>query len=368
MAGADEIGSREAKCRTVLARLGLALHQSGGGYQVVGASTLEAVAGRQGRDGGSMSLNDVEGYAILAVWAEGRAGGQEQLRQAAVLAGWAPAAPSFETIEQIVRVATTIPEPEDPAGWPMWRMMLPHIDALAGRASPEADTEPTAYLFTMAGEFLKNQGEHARAVGHFQRALAYRVRVLGEDHPDTLISRSYLAGAYQAAGDPGRAITLYEQILATSMRTLGLDHPDTLLYRSVLAGAFLDAGDPGRAIPLYEQTLADRQRVLGRDHPDTLLSRSNLAYAYQAAGDPGRAIPLYEQTLADRQRVLGEDHPDTLQSRWFLAGAYQAAGDLGRAIPLYEQALADSVRVLGQDHPDTEIVRGKLAAARQQPP
>ena len=40
------------------------------------------------------------------------------------------------------------------------------------------------------------------------------MRVLGEDHPDTLTSRGNLAGAYQAAGDLGRAIPLYEQTLS----------------------------------------------------------------------------------------------------------------------------------------------------------
>jgi hypothetical protein len=74
MAEADEISSREASCRTVLARVGLGLRKSGGGYQVVNASTHEPVAGWQGPDGGSMSLSDVEDYAFMAVRTQGRAG------------------------------------------------------------------------------------------------------------------------------------------------------------------------------------------------------------------------------------------------------------------------------------------------------
>ena len=183
---------------------------------------------------------------------------------------------------------------QDPGGWPMWRMLFPHIDALASHAPPDTDTEATAYLLNQAGLFLHGQGQPGRAAGHLQRALADSVRVLSADHPDTLASRNNLAGAYRAAGDLGRAI------------------------------------------PLYEQTLADRLRVLGADHPQTLVSRNNLAYAYESAGDLGRAIPLFEQTLADRLRVLGADHPDTLASRNNLAGAYESARDLGRAIPLYE--------------------------------
>ena len=228
--------------------------------------------------------------------------------------------------EQATRqLADALPDWQDPAGWPGWRMLLPHIDALASHAPPDTDTQATAHLLNRAGAFLDGQGQSGRAAGYFQRALADRLRVLGADHPQTLGSRNNLAGAWQAAGDLGRAI------------------------------------------PLYEQTLADSVRVLGADHPQTLGSRNNLAGAWQAAGDLGRAIPLYEQTLADSVRVLGADHPQTLGSRNNLAGAWQAAGDLGRAIPLYEQTLADSVRVLGADHPQTLTSRSNLAAARQHP-
>ena len=45
-----------------------------------------------------------------------------------------------------------------------------------------------------------------RAIALFEQALADCVRVLGEDHPSTLISRNNLADAYREAGDLGRAI------------------------------------------------------------------------------------------------------------------------------------------------------------------
>jgi tetratricopeptide (TPR) repeat protein len=224
-----------------------------------------------------------------------------------------------------LQLVGVLPDPQDPAGWPGWRMLLPHIDALASHAPPDTDTQATAYLLNKAGLFFYGQGQPGYAVGYLQRAYFRCVRVLGADHPHTLASWNNVAGAYQ------------------------------------------DVGNPGRAIPLLEQVLVDCVRVLGDDHPDTLTSGDNLAFAYLAAGDLDRAIPLLEQVLADRLRVLGDDHPDTLISRNNLADAYQAAGDLGRAIPLLKQALADCVRVLGADHPQTKIVRGNLAAARQHP-
>ena len=175
-----------------------------------------------------------------------------------------------------------------------------------------------------------------------------------------------IASAYVSAGRITEAIALFEQVLPDSIRVLGEDHPDTLTSRNNLAGAYLSAGRITEAIALFEQVLPDRIRVLGEDHPDTLASRNNLAYAYESAGRLEEAIALYEQVLPDSIRVLGEDHPHTLASRNNLAGAYESAGRLEEAIALFEQVLPDSIRVLGEDHPLTKTVRENLEAARRE--
>ncbi|MDP4512186.1 tetratricopeptide repeat protein, partial [Nonomuraea turcica] len=78
---------------------------------------------------------------------------------------------------------------------------------------------------------------------------------------------------------------MHEATLAERERVLGADHPHTLISRNNLARAYEAAGDLVRAIPMHEATLAERERVLGADHPHTLISRNNLARAYEAAGD-----------------------------------------------------------------------------------
>lgn len=74
-------------------------------------------------------------------------------------------------------------------------------------------------------------------------------------------------------------IPLYEATLADCERVLGPDHPDTLISRNNLADAHRSAGDLGRAIPLHEATLADCERVLGPDHPTTKTVRRSLEIA-----------------------------------------------------------------------------------------
>ncbi|WP_291463741.1 tetratricopeptide repeat protein, partial [Actinomyces sp.] len=71
----------------------------------------------------------------------------------------------------------------------------------------------------------------------YEQVLPDSIRVLGEDHPDTLTSRNNLAGAYESAGRLTEAITLYEQVLPDSIRVLGEDHSLTKMVRENLKGA-----------------------------------------------------------------------------------------------------------------------------------
>jgi tetratricopeptide (TPR) repeat protein/transcriptional regulator with XRE-family HTH domain len=175
---------------------------------------------------------------------------------------------------------------KQPAEWPAWRELMPHITALTNHAPDDTDTLTTAYLLTAMGLFLADQGAPARAIGLHKRALATLVRARGDDHPGTLSARNNLALAYQAAGDLGEAIQFSEQAVVKQERVLGREHRNTMASRNNLAMAYQAAGDLRRALDLLEQTLTDRERVLGKDSPDTLNSRNSLAFALRSAGDP----------------------------------------------------------------------------------
>ncbi|WP_406838132.1 tetratricopeptide repeat protein [Streptomyces sp. AHU1] len=265
--------------------------------------------------------------------------------------------------EQAVLHHLTPPRGQDTTTEDQWDTLTPHLVTLAATRPPKHHNASLADAYESAAQRLHQQGHAVRAIPLLEANLAQREQVLGDTHPDTLISRNNLAYAYESAGDLDRAIPLHEANLAQREQVLGDTHPSTLISRNNLATAYRLAGDLDRAIPLYEATLAQREQVLGDTHPSTLISRNNLAAAYRLAGDLDRAIPLYEATLAQCEQVLGDTHPSTLTSRNNLAYAYQSAGDLDRAIPLYEATLAQCEQVLGDTHPDTLTSRNNLAGA-----
>ncbi|MBE8519449.1 AAA family ATPase, partial [Amycolatopsis sp. H6(2020)] len=91
-----------------------------------------------------------------------------------------------------------------PADWPAFRVVLPHGRALLEHTTPETDTLQTGQLFNKLGLYLGDQGDAGTAIDYLTRAFESHQRLNGTGHPDTLILRNNLAGAYRGVGDMGR--------------------------------------------------------------------------------------------------------------------------------------------------------------------
>ncbi len=93
------------------------------------------------------------------------------------------------------------------------------------------------------------------------------------------------------AGDPAGAATATEELLADRVRVLGPDHPNTLITRNNQARWRGKTGDAPGAAAAFEELLAEMLRVLGPDHPNTLTTRNNLASWRERAGLSGNDRP-----------------------------------------------------------------------------
>ena len=209
-------------------------------------------------------------------------------------------------------------------------------------------------------------GRAADAIPWFQWALDRLTDKLGPDHHDVIEARRRLGHALVAALQVPAAITVLERTVAQFEQVCGLGHADTLCAQDELAAAYLAAGQYSDAIPLYRRTLADRERAQGARHPQTMTTRHGLADAYLASGRAKEAVAAYRRVVADRERVLGPDHLDTLRARNNLGDAYQKAGKPAAAELACEQAWAGFERALGPRHPDTLRSRARLAQVYRQ--
>jgi tetratricopeptide (TPR) repeat protein len=249
-------------------------------------------------------------------------------------------------------------------GWDMARILAPHLPLITGLASEDLETfGPCRDALNALAAQLHAAGAYDAELGLRHTVLHAEQRVLGVEHPDTLLSSSNLALALLGLGEYHRAAALDRQVLEVRERVLGAEHPATLASAGNLALALQGLGEYQRAVALHQQTVEVRERVLGTEHPATLENRSNLANALVGLGECQRAAEMHQRVLEVRERVLGAEHPATLASAGNLALALQGLGEYQRAAALDQQTVEVRERVLGAEHPSTLESRNNLANA-----
>ena len=253
------------------------------------------------------------------------------------------------------------------------------------------------------GKVYINLGLQAEAAPLLMSALDVRRSLLGDEHPDTLMSMHHLGLLYQAQGNYEAAETIALETLNARDKVLGIDHPDTISSLNTLAviyitlrkdeqavelaaknveasrrvfgdlheytlttianaaNLYVKVGRHGEAETLLVDSLAVRRNELGSEHPATIYAIGLLAYALKEQARYEEAEPLYVEGLELCRKVFGDDHPRTLAALNNLAGLYDRQARYDRAEPLYLDALQNQRRTLGPDHPETAITMHNLA-------
>ena len=164
------------------------------------------------------------------------------------------------------------------------------------------------------GILREAEGRSAEAERYHREALQGRLSVLGDCHPDTLVSMNNLGFILHDQRRLSEAEPYYREALAKRRLILGDEHPKTLNSMNNMAGLLKDQGRLTDAEPLYREALAGRRRVLGDDHPETLSSIHNLAWLLEGMGNFTEAEQRYREALDGFRLALGDDHHDTLVS------------------------------------------------------
>ncbi|MDV9193451.1 tetratricopeptide repeat protein, partial [Streptomyces sp. SR27] len=94
-------------------------------------------------------------------------------------------------------------------------------------------------------------------------------------------------------GHWAEARTESEGVHADRARVLGPDHPDTLLSRRETAVALGRLGREEEALEAYRAIGAARTRALGPAHPDTLAALDDEAHCLERLGRPTEAAALH---------------------------------------------------------------------------
>ncbi|KAF2621980.1 kinesin light chain 1 [Macroventuria anomochaeta] len=242
----------------------------------------------------------------------------------------------------------------------VWTAYLPHAIHVAGMHGI-VDEAASAGLLDRVGRCQASFGQYSAAETTHRQALSLREEVLGEKHPDTLMSMNNVATALSGQGQYIKAEKMLRKTLELREEVLGEKHPSTLVSMNNLAVALNEQGDYAEAEKMHRETFKLRKGVLGEKHPDTLVSMNNVATALSGQGQYIKAEKMLRKTLELREEVLGEKHPSTLAGMNNLAEALSSQGKYVEAEKMHRKTFELSKEVLGEKHPSTLASMNNLA-------
>ncbi|MCK9487872.1 MAG: serine/threonine-protein kinase [Xanthomonadales bacterium] len=210
------------------------------------------------------------------------------------------------------------------------------VERFERRGEPPYPQDYVTALITLgrAGHYA---GELDPAMVWMERA-ARHARAL-PDNPRMVAEIDNTLGVlYIAMQRYGQAREALSSALAIQTRLFGPDHPETLTTRSNLAGALMMAGQPAEAVVQFEPILRRHQELAaGQPHPDVAFLHGYLARARYLSGDSEAALADGEAAWAQMQGLTAEDQGG-LESTGLMLGLLRM--ELSRPDP--ERLLADA--------------------------
>ena len=216
-----------------------------------------------------------------------------------------------------------------------------------------AETEEESlgeYLFSF-GESQCYQGKYAKALEYGQKALAIRLNLHGEQHPDVADSYRNIADALDDQGEYTKAMENFEKALAIRLKVYGEEHPDVAASFNDMCIINRQLGQYGKALEYGRKSLFTRQKIFGEDDPIVAISSVNIGSVHYYKHEYAEALDCYEQSLAIMVRVYGEEHPKVAILHNNIGSVFQMQSEHEKALEHAWKALAIDLNVYGEEHP-----------------
>ncbi|MCP3957387.1 MAG: serine/threonine protein kinase [bacterium] len=217
-------------------------------------------------------------------------------------------------------------------------------------------------LYFNLGVIELERGELTAAEASYRQAHRIASRVLGEDHPKTLIALGGLGSALAEQGATEDAERLLETALRGQRRRRGDDHPRVAEVMRRQGVMLLGIGEPTAARRRLEAALEIYRDRLGERHPVTGRILLLIGHARLGEGEARAAERFFRDALAIRRDAFGDEHYRVAETRVALGSSLLAQGHAEQAEPLLRHGLASLRRVLPEGAPLVVEAQGELDA------
>jgi eukaryotic-like serine/threonine-protein kinase len=272
-------------------------------------------------------------------------------------------------------------------------------------AAGDVETLQTAEASMTLGRSAWALGDFERARQAFERALATRTRLVGENDLGVAAALNQLGGLHgqqerfdEAIAAHTRALAIQRRVrgpedvaVTNSLRGLGIVHSRRkdyatalgmqqqvlAIYRKTYGDDHAITADGFEGVAIYlrelkrfaeahlpaERSLEIRKKVLPPNHPATAFSYDTLGELLMAEGRLDAALQPFQESLRIREAALGANNPRTGDSLASLGLLRLRRGDLAESRLLLERATAIYDKAYGASHSKTIDARKNLSLA-----
>ncbi|MBS0189696.1 MAG: tetratricopeptide repeat protein [Phycisphaerales bacterium] len=213
----------------------------------------------------------------------------------------------------------------------MYEELIASLTKLRGPDHPETLNARTNYAWTLywtamqtergVGDRARERVEKARVID--EDVVARSVRVLGEEHQDTLTAMGNLATVYRQLGQKKKGNELDQRVLEISVRVLGEEHPDTIVSLANLGNSLRRQGEVKEAIPYLERALKASRKALPPENPGTAYALAGLGVCLAETGKPAEGEAMLVEARGIIAKVMGEDSETCRQMDKELVRVYE---------------------------------------------
>ncbi|KAI1158206.1 heterokaryon incompatibility protein-domain-containing protein [Nemania serpens] len=195
----------------------------------------------------------------------------------------------------------------------------------------------------------------------YRGSLELETRFLGEEHPETLGSRSNLAGWLKGKCRRAEAETVYRQLVTLRTKVLGSDHKDTIESMNDLSVVLSEEEKFCEAEEVLREVIKLQEYAYGKGNIEVLRSTGALAKVLLESGRMNEAEEALRQLVTLKSQLHGEGHPETLESMEELAVVVSKQEKYAEAEQIFRQLTESMQKSLSRDDPKVLTTLSYLA-------
>lgn len=205
--------------------------------------------------------------------------------------------------------------------------------------SPEETVLDRANHYNLLGAAYNSVGQASKALEEYQKVLAIRIAILGNE--DNQVASIYfnLGNAYSNLKLYNKALDAYKQGIKIREKVLGSKHPSLASIYFNVGAMYDDKGEYDNAIIYFDQALA-----IYKENPKEFEDQiadifNNMAISYKNKGAYQESSSFHQQSIQTYEQLTGDNSEKIADVYTNLAILAGLKGDYTQAVALHEKSL-----------------------------